>query len=180
MSTKLMMNTKLVLTVSLWALCLMPSYAQGKAEHKASTTYKAVTSGKKSLEVLKKAVLHDQIEHCEVFYLPDYIESAAALEPGQVEHFYEYRFGFGLLSSHSKEMISLCNALDKTKVGTPTPYGGDYRWGCIFYNGERQRRCSIFVDDTGTSAVINGRAVSLKGGFYLWLKSNFLPRFVSF
>ena len=164
----------IIWTVLVCLLCVGPTYAQ------ASRTDQGSKEGKTNLALIEQAILQGRINRVDVFYLPLTIETASALNPGDVEHFFRYKLEIGLLASHSKLMTSFCQAVEGTKLGVPVSYHGDFRWGCKFYNDKQKKVYSVFLDSTGKVAVVDGKRMNVDGGIYPWLTTSFLPRFTPF
>ena len=154
-------------------LCVSPAYAQIGHINPSSREAKA------SLARIRQAVLHDQISHCEVFWLPPTFETAGALNPGDVEHAFQYKLEIDFLSSRSKLMVSLCKTIEETKIRPPDHYLGDLRWGCKLSDSRGKMVYSIFVDDREKVAVVNGKRMYFQGGIDAWFKSNFSGYFDS-
>lgn len=164
--------------IILWAafaclLCVGPTYAQ------TSRVSQGSREGQANLARLKQAILHNQVTRCEVFCLPATIEAAGALNPGDVAHFYKYKLEVHLLSSRSKLMISLCRAIEETKVRPTDHYLGDLRWGCRLTDSKEKLVYSIFVDDREKVAVVDGKRMYFQGGIDAWFESNFSDYFDS-
>lgn len=126
---------------------------------------------------IKGAVSQDHIERLEVFHIPPTIETLIGLTPGNIDTSYKYKIEIASPSSGSEEMKSLCRAIDHTEVHSPLHGFYDFRWGCKFYNSGTKEVYTIYLDRWGENAVIDNKSVSLKGGFYPWLKSHFFHNF---
>lgn len=167
------MNAIVLWVAFVCLLCVGPTHAQTNRVSQGSK------DGKADLARIKQAILHDQITRCEVFCLPTTMETAGALNPGDVAHFYKYKLEVHLLSSRSKLMISLCRAIEETKVRPTDHYLGDLRWGCKLTGGKGKLAYSIFVDDREKVAVVDGKRMYFQGGIDAWFKSNFSDYFDS-
>lgn len=165
------MNIFWVSTALLCLLCVEPAYAQTSHSNQGGKDRRA------NLARIEQAILQGRINRIDVFYLPLAIETAGAMNPGDVEHLFRYKLEIGLLATHSKLMTSLRQAIEETKAGAPVPYQGDFRWGCKFYDDKQKKVYSVFFASTGKVAVVNGERMNIDGGIYPWLTSNFLPRF---
>jgi hypothetical protein len=168
------MNTNVLWVVFMCLFCVVPTYAQ------TSRANQARQDGKPNLAGMERAVLQGQITRCEVFYLPSSIETFSALNPGDVERSFLYKLDINFLASHSKLMTSLCQAIKETTGSLPVPYHGDFRQGFELFDKRGKRVYSVFLDDTGKIAVVNGKRMNLQGGIYSWFNSNFSHRLDGF
>jgi len=165
------MNATVLWATLVCLLCVNPTYAQ------TSRATQASQAGKANLTKIKQAAIHGQISRCEVFCMP--FEGAGGLAPGSVEHFFQYKLEIDLLSSHSALIISLCQAIQETKVSPCVQSLGDFHWGCKFSDDTGKKVYSIFIDNTGKIVVVNGKKMHFQGGIDAWFKSNFVNRFDS-
>jgi len=163
------MKSNVVWAAFICLFCVGPACAQTGRANQASR------EGKADLARLERAVLHDQIDRCEVFCLP--FETAGGMAPGYLEHFFKYKLEIDLLSSRSKLLTSLCRAIKETKVSSSDPNLGDFHWGCKLFGEKGKRVYSIYIDNTGKIAVVNGHKMKFQGGLDAWFKSNFIDRF---
>jgi len=168
-SSKSSMNTTILKVIFVCLFCVGPACAQ------TSRAIQASQAGKANLTKIKWAALHDQINRCEVFCLP--FETAAALDPGNVEHFFKYKVEINLLDNRSKLVTSLCQAIQETKVSPCGQSLGDFHWGCKLSDNGGKKVYSIFIDDTGKIVVVNGKKMRFQGGIDAWFKTNFSNRF---
>ncbi len=169
-SSESSMNTTILKVIFVCLFCVGPTYAQ------TSRAIQASESARADLARIKQAVLHGQINRCEIFWLPSTIEVAGALDPGSVEKAFQYKLEISLLDNRSKLMISLCKAIEETKIRRPDHYLGDLRWGCKLSGYTDKRVYTIFVDDLERVAVVNGKRMYFQGGIDAWFKSNFSNR----
>lgn len=121
-------------TIFMCLFCVGPTYAQ------TNRAIQACQAGRANLMKVRAAVLHYQIARCEVFSLP--FETAGAIEPGGVEHFFKYKLEVNLLDSRSKLLTSLCQAIQEAKVSPCGQDLGDFHWGCRL--SDLQRRFTRF------------------------------------
>ena len=163
------MNTIIFWTILVSLLYISPTYAQTSRGNQASQ------AGKGDLERIKQAALRGQINRCEAFCLP--FETSGALEPGNVEHFFQYKVEIDLLDSRSKLMTSLCQAIQETKVSPCVQNLGDFHWGCKFYDDKQKKVYSVSIDNTGKIFAVNGKKMHFQGGIDAWFKANFTNRF---
>ena len=167
------MNTNLLQAAVICLFCAGSAFAQ------TSPVNQSNQNGKRNLVGIERVVLQGRINRCVVFYLPSSIETFNALNPGDVEHAFRYKLEISFLTSHSKLMTSLCQAIKETKVSPPVPYSGDFRWGCNLFDDIRKKVYSIFIDNTGRIVVVNGKRMYFQGGIDAWFKTNLSNRFES-
>jgi len=170
-------NRNILWLILVGLFCVGPACAQASRDTGAQTSraIQACHAGRANLVKVRAAVLHYQIDRCEVFSLP--FETAGAIEPGGVEHFFKYKLEVNLLNSRSKLLTSFCQAIQETKVSPCGQDLGDFHWGCRLSDLQRKKVYSISLDDTGKIVVVNGKKMRFQGGLDAWFKSNFGDRF---
>ena len=141
----------------------------------STLTVRASVPLAQQVPALRQSLLRGEISKIEIFYYPTEGETRVSLTPSRLEKVYTKRLVIRLPSRSSK-IIELPKILDGTTVSPLVSLQAsngakDFRTGCIFYNVNKVRQFSLYVNEVGKIAMMNGTLVILHGKLYQWLQT---------
>jgi hypothetical protein len=136
---------------------------------------KADTEAQRRIDAMADGLLHAQVDFMRY---PDVLNPTTAVTPQQLE----VGFAFNVTAYDSSSGEAFAKLLKTVRLKTPDgrhPDKLDVRWGVIVRDQHGKRLGALYLDATGTGAIVDDEPVELECSRQLvqWLESRFHPYF---